>query len=262
MLKIFDHLVIVASAYNAGDLSVRCINSFKAQKHNDFTFLLVDDASEDDTINKVRMTIKDDSRFRYIINDSNKGSIYSHTRGLESFGTLPDETIVIFFDGDDFLLDQECLDKLLKAHDLYDVVYGQYLTYDVVNNKFTDNLLQKEGIFKRGDEYPQYIKDTMGFRQHRWMGGKPITFKYKIWKEIDQQIYFKHDGEWIPVVTDHAILFALMEAAKGNVVCVKEPLAAYSRLEKPGETSYHVKKSQQQRWVDIIRNQKAFRSCE
>ena len=73
---------VLMSVYNAERYLEEAIQSVLAQTYENFEFIIVDDGSEDGSlaiINQIK-----DKRIRLIVNEKNKGLIYSLNKGLDA----------------------------------------------------------------------------------------------------------------------------------------------------------------------------------
>ncbi len=86
---------VVIAAYNSADTIVDALNSLVGQHYTDWEAVVVDDASSDDTVERVRRF--DDPRIRLLVNERNVGSGASRNRALASLDT----ELVAVLDADD-----------------------------------------------------------------------------------------------------------------------------------------------------------------
>jgi glycosyltransferase involved in cell wall biosynthesis len=63
-------MIILTTAYNCEKYIEKSLFSIMSQRYKDFTCYITDDMSTDNTVNIVRETIKNDSRFILIENQS------------------------------------------------------------------------------------------------------------------------------------------------------------------------------------------------
>ena len=75
-------LSICMPAFNAGPFIDQAIASLREQTFDDFELLIVDDGSEDETGGIARRHAAVDSRVRVLVNDGNKGLVYTRNRLL------------------------------------------------------------------------------------------------------------------------------------------------------------------------------------
>lgn len=73
---------VVMTSYNRASLLPRAIESVLGQSFNNFEFIIVDDASIDDSRGVIESYRRVDSRIKPIINQKNRGQSYSRNIGL------------------------------------------------------------------------------------------------------------------------------------------------------------------------------------
>lgn len=91
--------VIVATRNNA-DTIVESLHTLVEQTHRNLEIIVIDDASEDHSLNLIRSVAKQDRRIRVVHNEQNLGTGRSRNVGLK----LATGDFVTFHDGDDFSL--------------------------------------------------------------------------------------------------------------------------------------------------------------
>ena len=115
-------LKVVSPFYNAGKYIEKCINSVKTQKYNNFTHVIVNDNSTDDSHEVIlksfqeKLTLKEKNssceiyqgdKIIYINNFVRKGALENLVYTFENF--CNDEDIICSLDGDDFLMGKKVL---------------------------------------------------------------------------------------------------------------------------------------------------------
>lgn len=73
---------VVMAAYNASNTIEMAIECLLAQSWHNIEVVVVDDASTDDTLERVRRLASNDSRVRYLESDSNSGAYAARNRGM------------------------------------------------------------------------------------------------------------------------------------------------------------------------------------
>ncbi len=99
---------IIVTCYNKSEYIKETIASVLEQTFTDWELLIIDDASIDNSVNKISEF--EDKRIKLIVNECNKGANYSRNLGLN----MAVSEYVIFLDGDD-LLSNTCLDNRWKV---------------------------------------------------------------------------------------------------------------------------------------------------
>lgn len=103
-------LSIITPAYNAGATIRRCAASLLRSRREDFEWIIVDDASADDTFLIISQIAADDSRVKVIRNERNMGPSGARYR---AFASIKGE-FVTFLDADD-TLDKGAVSRMIEA---------------------------------------------------------------------------------------------------------------------------------------------------
>ena len=74
---------IIMSVYNEEKTLLRCINSVLNQRFKDFEFIIIDDYSNDISLDIIKDYAKKDDRIKIIINNNNMGLTKSLNKGIE-----------------------------------------------------------------------------------------------------------------------------------------------------------------------------------
>ena len=90
---------VIIPNYNKGRYVEHTLKSIISQSFLDWEAIIIDDFSSDNSIEIIKKIIKNDLRFRFIINKQNKGANYCRNLGLE----FSSKKFVLFIDSDDLL---------------------------------------------------------------------------------------------------------------------------------------------------------------
>ena len=118
---------VIIPVYNRENLIQRSINSVLNQTYNNIEVIVIDDASTDNTWEKIKEL--DDDRIKYYKNDLNKGPSNSRNRGI----ALSTGELIAFQDSDDEWLPQKLdkqVGKILKSPNEVAAVYCRMTFYD------------------------------------------------------------------------------------------------------------------------------------
>ena len=190
-------LVVVSAFWNASDYIDKCITSVKNQKFTDFSMYLIDDMSTDDTVEKIKKLIIGDDRFKLIINSTKKYKLRNFDELIIDDSLIDDEDVIIELDGDDWLFDNNVLQK----------IYERY-----TNNK---NLWMTNGSFI-------YSNGMIGFsskvnpssvRTDPFRLSHLRTWKSHLWRSIEEESFIGPDGEYFRSAPDVAYSFPMVEMA-------------------------------------------------
>lgn len=99
---------VITTVYNVSEYIEKTINSVLSQTFTDWELILVNDCSEDDSLDKIKQF--NDNRIKLINNEVNIGAGKSRQVGIDN----AKGDYIIFLDGDDWL-NEECLEQMYNA---------------------------------------------------------------------------------------------------------------------------------------------------
>jgi len=240
-----NHFKIIVPFYNVEKWIKLCIKSVKIQTYTNFQCILIDDISNDNTNAIVRDLIKDDDRFLLINNSKKQFALKNIIDGID-ISKPSDEDVLITLDGDDWLYNEFVLQDLNDIYNekLCQITYGKYVEYPsgTVSNyvsKYSDNI----------------IKNNL-FRNDLWKATHLRTFKYKLWKNIDQKDFLDEDKNYLDVTWDMAFMFPMLEMAGRKQECIDKILYVYNRDNPLSDDK--IKRQKQLKYENIIRNRKKY----
>jgi len=139
---------IIIPNYNKEQFIAETIQSVKSQTYKNWECLIIDDCSTDNSICVINENIKNDFRFKLIVNKINKGGSSSRNIGLQE----ANGDYIIFLDSDDLLL-RTCLENRIiyisKNKNLDFAVFNMGTFYNKINdskymwNDFSGNHLKR-----------------------------------------------------------------------------------------------------------------------
>jgi glycosyltransferase involved in cell wall biosynthesis len=196
---IMHKMVVLVPFRNVGDYIIDCVNSLLAQHYDNYEVFLLDDASDNGTMDLI------DVEFDHIHKVKNERRLGPMENIYKYLTELPikDEDIVILLDGDDYL-------------------FGEY-ALQIVNEKYNNDALLTYGQYI--NNYGQighcaaYTESEFeNVRKAPWKASHLKTFKYKLFKALLQQdpgaMSFKfNNGQFYMAASDQAIMIPLMEIA-------------------------------------------------
>jgi glycosyltransferase involved in cell wall biosynthesis len=211
--------VIVVPSYNNSSYCEQNILSILHQQYENYRVIFIDDASKDDTFDKVKALVDRSSKkdkVTLIKNAENLGSLKNLYNAIHS---CKDQEIVVRVDGDDQLAQPLVLKKLNKVYADQNIwmTYGNYLDYPTYKQK--PQLCQK---------FPKSVLRTHRFRQYKWVTSHLHTFYAGLFKKISLD-HLTKDGEFLPVAGDVAIILPMLEMAAGHFQYIEDILYLYNR---------------------------------
>ena len=90
---------IIIISYNLEEYIAKCINSIKAFKGKEIEIVIVDNFSEDNSLDIINKQIENNDRIRVIKNEQNNGPMAARIQGLNAARG----EYLLFIDGDDYI---------------------------------------------------------------------------------------------------------------------------------------------------------------
>ncbi len=142
-------LTIIIPTHNYGEFISKCLLSIKNNDFADFECLCIDDCSNDGTEEVFEHAVGDDSRFKFLRNETNLGAGASRNRGLEEASA--DSEWVSFVDADDFV-DHDLFTRLFAyaSENSLDVCRTTDQTINAYGEKFHIGHAADTGIYGIG----------------------------------------------------------------------------------------------------------------
>jgi glycosyltransferase involved in cell wall biosynthesis len=220
-----EQRVVVVSAFrNAENYIKNNILSVAQQNYSNYMHILINDASDDNSVNIAKATIEElpreiQTNFKLIDNARNKGAIQNQLMAIDKFCN-PDD-IVILLDGDDWLINNNTIFQYYN--DLYsqgyEFTYGSM--WSVVDN-----------IPLIAQEYPEDVKQSKSYRDHRFNWKIPYTHLRtclgKYFSTLDYN-KFMVDNKWMKSGHDNPLFYGLIEQiAPDKIYCNQEIVCNYN----------------------------------
>lgn len=183
------HCSILIANYNNGVFFKDCLDSLQKQTYSNWEAIVVDDGSTDNSVELIKESIADDSRFKLFLNSSNMGCGYTKNR----CAAVATGEILGFLDPDD-TLEPNALQIMVEAHQKYPqaaLITSRYY--------FVDPFLQKQTISPYGEYVPKghsfltYGKGALTafatFKKKFYERSEGISISLK--RAVDQDLYYK-----------------------------------------------------------------------
>lgn len=208
--------VIIIPSYNNAKWCEKNILSALDQDYDNFRVVFTDDASSDDTFDRVKRTVENSPNAHKCTltrNSQRKGALANLYNMIHS---CDDDEIILTLDGDDWLPHNDVLTKLKAYYTENDIwmTYGQYANS-------TDGA---PGVSAR---YPDKIVDSNAFRSHSWGASHLRTFYVWLFKKIKKE-HFMMNGEFFEMTYDFAIMFPMLEMSGRRSKFISEILYIYN----------------------------------
>ena len=240
-------LKIAIPSYNAEKYIGSCISSIKQQSFENFEVVIVSDSSTDSTIEKAYEEIENDSRFRVISSDKNLGPLSSIILATQELNPNP-EDIIVNIDGDDALYLRTALEIVMSTYDRTAclMTYGSFKTQS--GHILNPNV---------GKRYSQSIINKNLYRKSEWLASHLRTYKYHLWKCINDDDLRDSSGKYWRVSGDLAIMFPMLEMAGNRQEAISDLIYFYRNNINTNEHRVHRK--EQTEAAKTIRGLKPYR---
>ena len=208
------HFII--PSYNAEKWISKTIKSIKVQTNGNYTATIIDDMSTDRTYEVA--SEGNDDRLQIIKNEDKNYALKNISLAIENVAP-DDEDVIIVLDGDDWLSSSDVLNYLtgIYTQERPLLTYGSYEEFPT----------GKRGV--EPSAYPDDVIKDADFRKDKWRASHLRTFKYKLWKKIDQDDFLDEDGNFYKMAYDQAMMLPMLEMAAERIYYVPEILHVYNR---------------------------------
>ncbi len=239
-------MVIVIPSYNNVNWYKINLDSVFSQKYSNFRVIYIDDHSSDRTRNLIEEYVKNSSRsyqsilfeedaskeilattekfqrdinaerpfFSFISNTTRCGALANQYRAILS---CQDEEIIVLLDGDDWLANDNVLEKLNSVYSTQNIwmTHGSLVEYP-------------SGIQAWCEPIPRNIIANNAFRNFK-CPSHLRTFYASIFKKIQlKDLLYK--GDFFPMTSDMAIMYPIIEMCAERHQFISEPLYIYNML--------------------------------
>lgn len=228
---------IVIPSYNNSEWCEYNIASILNQKYKNYEVLYIDDASTDDTYEKVCGMVSGLNNWKVISNETNMKRGYNinpFNENLISF-IEDDNDVLVFIDGDDWLIDENVLEKL----HIYYVKHKPWMTYGGMYCYPSNQIANPQNT-----HYPDSIHKNNSYRHDAWRASHLRTFKWWLYKKIEEKhLIHTKTGEYYFHAEDLATSFPCLEMAPKHKIGVID-FPAYVFNETDSNRSRGIKREQ------------------
>jgi glycosyltransferase involved in cell wall biosynthesis len=219
--NINHNFVIIIPSYNNEKWYKKNLDSVFSQKYNHYRIIYIDDCSSDNTYELVKKYVSDKKTDKFQLFKQKKRGRQCLAKYVASHMCNDDEIIVIL-DGDDWLYDENVLDKLNKTYNENDVwvTYGSFMEYEDGKLKPTRYCINK----------PHSINTIVNnnFRNDKWLSSHLRTYKASIYKSIPIEYFIDHNGDFFKTSNDCAEMYSVLELSGKRQKCIKDILYCYN----------------------------------
>tara|TARA_R110000824_G_scaffold12307_10_gene54078 strand:- start:3690 stop:4415 length:726 start_codon:yes stop_codon:yes gene_type:complete len=232
--------------YNVEAWIERTVNSVIRQEYSNYKYILVDDMSEDNTVDLVKKLIQGIDNIEVRTNTTKKYSLQNIYEGIQALKPQK-EDIILTLDGDDWLAGTQVLSTVNNRYNVTDcwMTWGSYLEFP-------------QGV--RGIESSDYPVEELNdehfcFRKGKWRVSHLRTFKYGLFEKIKYEDFLDWNGEFYKTSIDKAFMYPMIEMARERSEFIDDILYVYNfnnplnvhkaRRELQLKTSHYLKEMKQ-----------------
>jgi len=211
-MKLDNHFSVVIPSYNCEEWVEKNLGSVLGQSYDNYTIYYVDDCSTDKTVDIVS-SFKSDKIVTFF-NSFNKGKMENLEIVNES---LPEDTITVILDGDDWFYNKEVLGFLNQIYQDSNVwmTNGSYV-------------IEPHGFVVKPRLNNDYWSGNI--RQKSWEFSHLGTFKKKLYDRIKKKHLMNSSGLYWATTSDQAIMWPMAEmAGPEHHRSINEVLYCYNR---------------------------------
>lgn len=184
---------IVTPSYNNSLWVEYNLASVLNQTYDNWEVIYINDASSDDTLQKLTDIVGNNPKYKIVNNHTNMGGTYN---SITSWMSLDDDDIYVHLDGDDWLIDETVLEKLNDVYNKTDcwMTYGGMVVWngEEYSTPFPQNTLYDDFVHT----YKFYRRDT--WRASHLRTNRAFLLKNlheNDLKTLDGKNYYWHAGD-------------------------------------------------------------------
>lgn len=200
------HITVTSTGFRAAEWAPRCVYSV-AHQTTDAAHVYV--GADEKTIRAVAAHRVPRSRFgRLSIRDGSGKGLLANL--LPIWRSLPDDEVIVWLDGDDWLATDHALATVAEMH-----ATGAWATY---------------GSFIFADGCPGFAAPVAGApRSAPWTASHLKTFRAGLVKRILDEHLRRADGEYLDLAIDQAVMLPILEMAAERAAFCPRVLAVYNQ---------------------------------
>jgi mannosyltransferase OCH1-like enzyme len=241
------HMVIIITSYNTARWCERNLLSVFQQQYSNYTVILTDDCSFDDTFDLVTACVKKYKQEHRVHLMRNATRYHKLTNLTSMINQCDDHDIVVLLDGNDWLAHNKVFTSINNTYadpDIW-ITYGQFAEFD------------NKGHYGRGfnEDIPDWVIENDLLRSQFGAFSHLRTFYAKLFKKIRHEDLM-YNGEYVKMALDTAIMLPMMEMARYHFKFIPDILYVYNTT---NELCNHYISRQTQYMLDrIIRSRRPY----
>lgn len=238
---------VVVPSFNSVDYLAKTLHSIELQTDKNYDVCVIDDGS---TIKEQKEIIKnfcERNGWISLFNQKNYGALYGLVHSIPLLECQDDDVIVVI-DGDDWLAHPDVFKKLRQIYTENNVylTWGQCEIYPA--GKTPMNYAQP---------IPEMVIQQKLYRDIPFVFWHIGTFKYFLWRHIEDRDLRDLDGEYFKLMKDKATLYPMLEMAGEKIRFINETLYIYN-LQNPLNDYANTLPEEHTRVDALIRSRKRY----
>ena len=234
--------------------SIHSVLAQKLPRQTTLTILFVDDHSD--------YTAQQRKKLRTLLtghivqfNTQQKFAVRNAYEVIHQYVKNP-SAIIINLDGDDWLIDNTAVQKIVERYRLSDclMTYGNCRYFAPGSTRNYQLLTDAEPLANR--RYPKSVELQKSFRRHFFLPNHLRSWRAQAFLEIPKHYFLRANKSWLQLCEDEAIFFPMLEKAANRYEVIKEPLSAYNVAHPFNDQKFRL---EQQLWDEVcIRRKPIF----
>lgn len=253
-------LKVVVNGYNNSQYLKKCLESINTQKYTNYECVVVNDCSSE---HEFELYAKEYTNFLYIKNNENQGPLYSRIIGINKLN-CKDDDIIFFIDGDDWLLHENVFQYIVDTYQTNDILltWGYWKPVDT-SGKQHDREIGLDKVYIPRMMYIDKNRDMLlknnNYRDVPFSFSHPRTFKYILWKNIDQKDFLDKNGNMFRSATDYAFMYPMIEMSNNKFKIIYERLIVYNLHDNNIVKKSKKDELQNRIWCQEIKNKQKYK---
>lgn len=213
---------IIVPSFNSVDYISKTLHSIEIQNFKNYDVCVIDDCSTIPMQREIITEFCQRNQWISLFNDKNYGALFGLVHAIRIL-QCQDDDVIIVIDGDDWLAHETVLNRLFQVYSEKDIYlsWGQCEIFPAGNTPM-----------KYAQPIPQMVIDQKLYRDIPFVFWHPATFKYFLWRHINDNDLRDINGEYFRILKDKATLFPMLEMAGNRIHFIDETLYIYN-LDNP-----------------------------
>lgn len=238
---------VVVPSFNSLDYIGKTLHSIEMQTDKGYDVCVIDDASTIKGQQKIILEYCKRNGWKFLFNEKNQGALYGMVHAIPLLECQDDDVIVVI-DGDDWLAHENVfknIRQVYRENDVY-LTWGQCDIYP--GGKSPMNYAQA---------IPEMVIKQKLYRDVPFVFWHIGTFKYFLWRHVEDSDLRDVNGEYFMLMKDKATLYPMLEMAGEKIRFIAETLYIYN-LENPLNDYANTRPEEHLRVDTLIRARKRY----